>query len=512
MIKILLADDNKMSLQYFSELIHWEDYGYQLVATAVDGENAWYDFQKYMPQVVIADIQMPILSGIDLAKKVLSIAPDTVFLFLSSYSEFQYARAALQLKVYDYLLKHETTKKVLIEKLHEIRIHIYQEQKTQRLLAKEEVLSLFLHKQNTAHSRDEVPLSLSMKYDCFFLEQQHTFSFLLENLNHCSFDEYKLSTESLIEHCYQNFCNSVVMVPISEFQFLLLTSPNHNPFDFCCQLQRSFMSAFSCSFSIVIIKKDQTIQECASSYENIKSLLSQVYFYPSSSIIEGMYLTPQQSSSFPYDFKEQCAILSRDTLSLMDQQYQAISYTKDYTCFCQIAEEWIKILLSYDRHVIHPSSGQILSLFSDEVCHLGCDINAVYQWIRQKFVLLIDILSLGNTPPLSSVTREAIFMISNHYSNYNLNVEWIADKLQISSSTLNTLFKKETGYTPWKIIVNTRLSHARELLVQGHDTPTQICYKTGYNSLSYFSKSFKKAYGLSPQEYRRKQIYEMDQT
>lgn len=512
MIKILLADDNKLSLQYFSELICWEDYGYELVATAIDGENAWYDFQKYMPQVVIADIQMPILSGIDLARKVLSAAPETVFLFLSSYSEFQYARAALKLKVYDYLLKHETTKEVFIQKLMEIRMHIQHTKKTQRLLAKEDVLSLFLHNKNSTCSSAEMPLSLSLRYDCFFLEQQHPFPFLRQSLSDCSFEEYKLSADSLAEHCYQNFDHSVVMVPISEFQFLLLTSPNHNPFDFCCQLQRNLMSTFSCSFSIVIVQKNQTIQECAASYENMRSLLTQIYFYPPSAIIEGIYLTPQHPLSVPQNFKEQYSTICRNTLSLMDHQYQEIVRAKDYSCFCQIAQEWIKILLTYDRHTILPSSGQILSLFPDESCHLSCDINEVYQWIRQKFVQLIDTLSLCITTPLSHVIQDAIFLISTNYGDYNLNVEWIAERLQISPSNLNTLFKKETGCTPWKIIVNTRLSHARQLLMQSHDTPTQICYKTGYNSLSYFSKSFKKAYGLSPQEYRRKYTSDTSQT
>ena len=64
MIRVLLADDNKSSLDYFAEMIDWERYGFQLVSTAVDGENAWMDFQKHHPQLVITDIQMPVLSGI----------------------------------------------------------------------------------------------------------------------------------------------------------------------------------------------------------------------------------------------------------------------------------------------------------------------------------------------------------------------------------------------------------------------------------------------------------------
>ena len=87
---------------------------------------------------------MPILSGIDLAKKVLSTDPDTVFILLSSYKEFQYAHAALQLKIYDYLLKHETTKDLLIQKLADIKSYIVSEREKNYLLAKDIMYKLFV--------------------------------------------------------------------------------------------------------------------------------------------------------------------------------------------------------------------------------------------------------------------------------------------------------------------------------------------------------------------------------
>ena len=90
MIRVLLADDNTVSLEYFSTLIDWEHYGFQVVSTAVDGEEALYEFHRLRPEVVITDIKMPTMTGIELAERIHETSPQTVVLFLSSYSEFTY--------------------------------------------------------------------------------------------------------------------------------------------------------------------------------------------------------------------------------------------------------------------------------------------------------------------------------------------------------------------------------------------------------------------------------------
>ncbi len=510
MIKVLLADDNKLSLQYFSELIRWEDYGFQLVSRAVDGEEAWRDFQTFHPQVVIADIQMPILSGIQLAQKVLEAAPGTVFLFLSSYKEFQYARAALQLKVYDYLLKHETTENVLIKKLLEIKAHLGQETRKRQLLAREEAISLFLKPQRP-DSPPPAPAFLTARYDCIYLELEHAFPFAVQQFAFCLSSSRKLPDRDLVsEYCAETFSSVLVILPLPGEQFLLITEPNDNPFDFCCALQRGIRKQFGISGSIVILQKNSSILECAALYERFRCSLTQIYFYPSGSIIEAAYLLPAQPCSLPEFPHWQDGVLPGSAPALLEQQFHLICAAKDYSAFCHTAVQWLNLLLSYDRHLVDPSSGQIISMFTPGKFPQGFEVDAMYQFIRDNIEELIAILSRYPIQEFSPQIREAIFLISQHYGSDNLTVEWIAEKLRISSSSLNALFKKETGFTPWKVIVNTRLKQARLLLTQGY-SPNEVYLQTGYSSLSYFSKAFKKAYGISPQEWKRRYDYETHQ-
>lgn len=522
MIKVLLADDNKMSLKYFSELIRWQDYGYELVATAVDGENAWYDFQKYKPQLVIVDIQMPVISGIELAEKIQAVNPDTVIIFLSSYSEFYYARAAVKLRVHDYLLKHETTREVLIGKLEEIREHLKLEKKKKHLLAREEITRLFLQKRESGDEQKESDGYLNERYDCFFLEIEHEFSFLRQRLNRYvdnaitlekpeAEEESREETQYLRE-CCKRFENYVALVQTANHEYVLITEPNKNAFDFCCMLQQLLQEETKKYCSVIILQKNRVIQDCASTYQQLHPCLKQIHFYPRATIIESSYLNEESCGTAELQRESEDFRLTNDTRIRMEQSYQKIRSAKDYAGFCQNAGQWIDRLMTLDRRMIHPRTGQIVELFAEDEKLSEYNAESVYRWIGQKVDKADEILRMTDYRKPSAVVQDAVFLISNHYSNYDLNVEWIAEKLGISPSNLNLQFKKETGFTPWKVIVNTRLSKARELLKAGTLTPNQICCMTGYSSQSYFSKVFKKAYGMSPQEYRRKQHEKMDET
>ena len=104
----------------------------------------------------------------------------------------------------------------------------------------------------------------------------------------------------------------------------------------------------------------------------------------------------------------------------------------------------------------------------------------------------------------SSLVNQAVEFVKKNYSDPELSVEMIADRLKISANYLNAIFKKETGETIWKLVIKVRMERARELLNMGDDRMTEICKKTGYSNMSYFSKVFKETYGMSPLEYRRK--------
>lgn len=105
MFKLMIADDNPHTLQNLSQGTDWEDYDFHLAGTFQNGADLLEAAKQDMPDLVITDISMPQMDGITLSTQLYSLKPDIKIVFISSYSEFDYARSALKLHIFDYILK-----------------------------------------------------------------------------------------------------------------------------------------------------------------------------------------------------------------------------------------------------------------------------------------------------------------------------------------------------------------------------------------------------------------------
>jgi two-component system response regulator YesN len=105
MTKVLIVDDEKYVRMGIKGETDWSLIGCEVVAEAPNGEVGLEMAQQYRPDLVISDIRMPKMDGIEMATKILERYPDTKVIFLTAYSEFEYARAAVRIGVSDYLLK-----------------------------------------------------------------------------------------------------------------------------------------------------------------------------------------------------------------------------------------------------------------------------------------------------------------------------------------------------------------------------------------------------------------------
>lgn len=105
MLKILFVDDDAVARRNMAQRIDWNAYGWNLVYTARDGVDALEYMKEDQPDIIISDIKMPIMDGIEMARIARDYYPDLFFIFLSGYKEFEYAKQALALDAIDYLNK-----------------------------------------------------------------------------------------------------------------------------------------------------------------------------------------------------------------------------------------------------------------------------------------------------------------------------------------------------------------------------------------------------------------------
>ena len=118
MIKLLIVDDEPLVQAGIRSMVNWEDLNISIVGIAANGAAAYEMIKKYEVEIVITDIKMPVMSGLALARKCVDSGMDVpVFIFLTGYEDFHYAKEALTVQAIDYLIKLELTPEALIQSL-----------------------------------------------------------------------------------------------------------------------------------------------------------------------------------------------------------------------------------------------------------------------------------------------------------------------------------------------------------------------------------------------------------
>ena len=144
MIKVFLVEDEVVIRNGIKNSIEWEKEGYEFVGEASDGELAYPMILEKKPDILITDIKMPFMDGLELSRLVKEALPDIQILILSGYDEFEYAKEAIRLKVAEYLLKPVSSVK-LLEVLRDVSDSIYQEREEKELLKQYSKFLVKLH-------------------------------------------------------------------------------------------------------------------------------------------------------------------------------------------------------------------------------------------------------------------------------------------------------------------------------------------------------------------------------
>lgn len=123
-LKIMIVDDEMIVREDIKTILDWKQYHYQIVSEAGNGKQACKLFQQAPVDIVIADIEMPIMNGLDMASQILKLDPHVKFIFLTAYSDFDFLRTAMKMGIHSYILKHEVEEKILLQELDKLKNEI----------------------------------------------------------------------------------------------------------------------------------------------------------------------------------------------------------------------------------------------------------------------------------------------------------------------------------------------------------------------------------------------------
>lgn len=518
MVKVLIVDDERLAVKYYAQLINWQFYGFEIVGTAYDGKEALHVMEAKEPDIILTDIKMPVMDGIEFAQKARVINPDVHVLFITSYTDFNYTYSALKLGADDYIMKDLINEEVMVQKLLEIerKINVKRNEdsyKTERVI--EEVFS--------SGRIDSSKLDWLGERAQRILEGRFLYLYLRQDRLLPSaapfFQEESGKTENdrrVVEIC-RNFSDTQHQ-PISAFRYangvlsVVKTSNSDQKqfIEYGKQLQSRLKATLHQSFSAFTIDTPRTLSEAGRVYGNREAHTETRIFFNRMLIIE---ITSPELNSMPVEepfdagFVEQ-HIKSNGIAELQDYLmnfFEDVSRKKDVKAFDFAFSSCLNLLKKYGQGLHPAQSGKGFSPrpFEHDKESMYAAQDAML-WLVEKFELLFSVRGEGAFERYSKDTLEIVRYIMKHYGNPDLDVDSIAKGVAMSMTRSEAKFKLETGLTLIEYLNHYRIQKATEMLENGDVKIYEISEKVGFTSSQYFSKVFKKYTFLTPIEYRKR--------
>ncbi len=518
-MRILIVDDEKLTREGLISSISWDKLPFDHIDQADDGINALQLARTHLPDVLLTDIRMPRMNGIELAEKIQELNPQCPIIFMSGYSDKEYLMAAIKLKAVRYVEKPFTAEELTealsesLSTLHQHRVN----QKSHALFAKDASAKLAQNMTKSGYSSKndtaliDAGLNGIIHPRTFFT----TFIIKLKSVQNNFAEEEITSIINDIHSAVTRRNMSEIHFVKQESVFVMHLFSDERPLEsVITKIAREIKELIPKDVNLFLSIGKTVIgsSKVFHSYNSAVILLQSSFFYEYGSILNYESPSTALSANYPYEFAEEFskAIQEKELVhcrALAEAFYQTLRHNQSllanaikdvyYKLFMQI--NTIQYHLKLQTETSSADSESLLETISN------CDILT-----ELHLMLLSKIDEFTNNLQSLSQENPTIFMIrdyiSKHYSDYSLSIKDISEHVHLSTSYLCTIFKTETGKTLNQYITEYRIEKAKQLLIDPRNKITDISSRVGYSDGNYFGKSFKKEVGLSPSEYRDKEL------
>lgn len=523
---LLLVDDEEDILKIIMKKINWEALGFSVVGVADNGLKALELVEKYQPDVMMTDIKMPYMNGLELTQRVKSEYPATKILIFTGFDEFEYAKEAIRLEVGDYILKPASAKE-LTEIFSQLKEKLDQEIKENRNIENlqqyyQESLPLmqtnFYSTLIEGRIKEEdlvkdlknyqIPLN-SPFYCCLVL---HTsFTQVPEKMNPLLLvasvqkqaKEYFKKDWSIEYFTYLG--DTVMLVQLaSENEISKLT-------DECDRFCKYVLRILEAVVTIGIGQVCSKILDLAQSYTGGRMAVSYRGLYGTSCVINIKEVAPQEIGKLPLandwelsELFKKIHVGSSEAIKQAANQYLDHIYamTTSLSQHTVTIVELIGALYRFaaNNHLtVETFKGDIKKLY-ERVLEL--EPEALRLWLVEISLVLSEQLKNARNKTSTTLVQKAQEYVQNHYSEATLSLDDVCQFLGVSNAYFSSLFKRETGKSFISYLTDYRLDWGARLHLETDEKSYVIGQKVGYTDPNYFSYVFKRRFGLSPVKYR----------
>ena len=520
MIKLLIVDDEPLVQIGIKSMLRWDELGIEVCGTAMNGKAALEMIRQYRPDIVITDIKMPVMNGLELVKICRDeFGPIPLFIILTSFEEFSLIKEAMSYQAVDYLIKLELdpgSLKSSIEKASE---------RLEELKAKESF------RQNQGR-----PTLLSY-HDKFFMRLLHN---LFENRDQFSIQSRDLGLDFSARQYLA--CHGELLSCVSES---LDPEGQINLYSSSLQMMREILTKYAGCYAIALDKtrfalifhfpdEQPEMETVLEALNNGRSMIRN-YFNVELSAGIGEPVDDPLKISISYQEARQAFNLCSPDAPFVPFTQTASSSIRDSFNLAVFKEDLTRAFEEFDTDALYDTLTVISQLFAanpqkllqtmDGACRILYlalsllpdgeeilspdgyrsiyrmkDVFQIVRWLEQLRDGLCEALKTRRKTYKDHVILNVQKYILNHIEEH-LSLNEIAAVFGLSPNYLSTLFKKTCSMGFSEYITQRKISRAKPLLLEQDLKIYEVADRLGFESAFYFSKVFKKVEGISPREF-----------
>lgn len=509
--KVMVVEDETPVRNWIISMVNSMPKLYRLCAQARDGEEAWRKFLETCPDLVLADIQMPKINGIELLEKIKGVSPETEVIILSNYDDFAYVRTSFMEGVAEYFLKSEFDKN--------------------KLLSVHEILAKRKNRKNIAHIHQTIKNQFVSK--------------LLNNRDINEPDIQSLLREYEIDLAEHEIAGMEVYIPEYRSAEEVVSAMEEITWDHVISHMHIFLISHPLRLILLFnihtvstAERDRKYLECVrqvgerlklpvgstgimSDLINIQKIVKQcdeavreLWFEKrGASVIDG------NKTAELYELESLCReaemiICQRESKNLAEILESLLEEARSIREFypmqtnalleqlyCRFCEAVRGTGTPANSDVLHRKTvslrdqGNLVNEAREEIEHV------TYEEAAEKLIALENIYECS-IRQVSDATRQVVKYIMEHYAQISSMAE-IAECLNYNDDYLYRRFKQEMGMSFVNYLTRIRLEKAAEMMCCQNIEPAQAAERVGYASVSYFNKKFKELYGETPSAWKK---------
>jgi len=522
MYSVFLVDDEPIVLDGIRSKIDWEKDGFSFAGEATDGEIALSMIHELKPDILITDIKMPFMDGLQLASAIKKTQPWIKIIILSGHDEFDYAKKAISIGIEDYILKPFTCDDILsslkktanvIDKerkqLSDIS-KMKEELKSQEKLIQKEFLTNLIHGSvdmtNLMQKCQEMGINLISRYYKILISQIESKTNNTQNQQEaCSLlNSYSSSWNEAV--CFFHHSNRLVCI----FKSISQTELDENIYRIAETIEHIATQNDDCTVVTAIGKTVEHLSMIPNSYEDAKSILEMGHFENQNRIISSEEI--QESSSKMMEFKETDPMVDRlkyasksDISVIVNESIALINGNPgQFTVFASYV--LVDLILAVSK-LVENLGGNIKEL-NPEILQRNFVDNAVQDetnFIKTMENVLNFALEYRDSKisgKYSDIILKAKKFIEENYADQNTTLTTVAEEVCLSPNHFSTIFSQKCKTTFIEYLTDVRIENAKRLMKNTDMKGYDIAYECGFSDPHYFSYIFKKNTGLSPREYK----------